>query len=309
MRKFLFLLFTVMLVSGNVNAQYYDDEQYNGGYVEDTYDDGTDDSSILLLFNKRNNLTWLVNETEKCIIIPEKGGMRMEITTPVGTVFCIVTDMAKSEMVFAELNSSQRNVQEKHDILFNCILEELNYPSDNAIIVLNGETMTRSYKKYCQEIANMIMSSQRPDIYNGDNSNEENKWSDNAMDDNDNTAESPQNDNIRHGLVDSPNASEDIIDSTTPKKSKDHSLIEIAFDVLVLYIIYKILHGIWSFLGGGKKNKEARKAEQMAINEVKRRQEEEEREAKKRRRRQQEEEERQRRDYENRLWDDWHKEH
>ena len=38
MRKFLFLLFTVMLVSGNVNAQYYDDEQYNGGYVEDTYD-------------------------------------------------------------------------------------------------------------------------------------------------------------------------------------------------------------------------------------------------------------------------------
>ena len=55
MRKFLFLLFTVMLVSGNVNAQYYDDEQYNGGYVEDTYDDGTDDSSTLLLFNKRNN--------------------------------------------------------------------------------------------------------------------------------------------------------------------------------------------------------------------------------------------------------------
>ncbi len=76
-------------------------------------------------------------------------------------------------------------------------------------------------------------------------------------------------------------------------------------NVLILYIIYRVLKSFVRFLGSGGRDKDSKAKERRRREED----EEEERRRKKKKEQRQREIDQQKRDFENRLWDDWYRNH
>ena len=283
-RIFLMIVALVAMSSGGA-AQYYTDDGSSDNLVIPEW-------PVVLVDNVENDVSWLVPEYEKCVIIPEGDKIRIKVTVEIGTISFEVKNV-EGKFLLLLLRDDSISSFEKHKSLFVRIYKELTEPSDNSMILPKGKNLIVPYKSF----------------YNNHLRKKTDSYDNREYD----------------GAGEMPAGIADIDGGEVEKPRKGRSWLESVLDVLFLYAVYVVLKKIWRFFGGGKSDddKESRKLAQYYREQQREREkeekrqrkmkeeeeEEERRREKERRKRRQRDEERQRREHEERLWDEWKKDH